>query len=75
MKKPFGDFLESEGRLAKVEGGRGYLAYMVSQVPTHLHIEHYARVVHRTATHRRLISAANDIAKNWVSKYKMLMRR
>ncbi len=58
-----GDFLESEGRLSKVEGGRGYLAHMVSQVPTHLHIEYYARVVHRTATHRRLISAANDIAK------------
>ena len=62
-EKTLGDFLESEGRLTKVEGGRGYLAYMVSQVPTHLHIEHYARVVHRTATHRRLISAANDIAK------------
>lgn len=58
-----GDFLESEGRLSKVEGGRGYLSHMVSQVPTHLHIEYYARVVHRTATHRRLISAANDIAK------------
>ena len=62
-EKTLGDFLESEGRLVKVEGGRGYLAHMVSQVPTHLHIEHYARVVHRTATHRRLISAANDIAK------------
>ena len=62
-EKTLGDFLESEGRLTKVEGGRGYLAHMVSQVPTHLHIEHYARVVHRTATHRRLISAANDIAK------------
>ena len=61
-EKTLGDYLESKGSLPEVDGGRGYLTYLVSQVPTHLHIEHYARIVHRTATSRKLINAASDIA-------------
>ncbi len=61
-EKTLGDFLESEDLLKEVEGGRGYFSYMVSQVPTHLHIEFYGKIVQRTATMRRLIGAANEIA-------------
>ena len=61
-EKTLGEFLESEDLLKEVEGGRGYFSYMVSQVPTHLHIEFYGKIVQRTATMRRLIGAANEIA-------------
>ena len=61
-EKTLGDFLESEDLLKEIEGGRGYFSYMVSQVPTHLHIEFYGKIVQRTATMRRLIGAANEIA-------------
>jgi replicative DNA helicase len=43
-------------------GGAAYLSHLVSSVPTSLHIEHYARIVSRTATMRRLISAASQIS-------------
>ena len=45
-----------------VIGGAAYLSHIVSSVPTSLHIEHYARIVSRTATMRRLISAASQIS-------------
>ena len=61
-EKTLGDFVESEDLLKEIEGGRGYFSYMVSQVPTHLHIEFYGKIVQRTATMRRLIGAANEIA-------------
>lgn len=54
--------LESQGRHEDV-GGSAYLAQLVSGVPTSVHIEHYGRLVQRTATMRRLISAARDIAE------------
>ncbi|MBI2305422.1 MAG: replicative DNA helicase [Chloroflexi bacterium] len=43
-------------------GGVSYLSYLVSIVPTSVHVTHYANIVHRTATYRRLISAAGQIA-------------
>ncbi|MBM3939619.1 MAG: replicative DNA helicase [SAR202 cluster bacterium] len=43
-------------------GGPAYLSHLVSVVPTSVHIEHYARIVNRTATMRRLIQVAGDIA-------------
>ena len=43
-------------------GGAAYLSHLVSSVPTSLHIEHYARIVSRTATMRRLINAASQIS-------------
>ena len=43
-------------------GGPAFLSHLVSKVPTSVHIEHYARIVHRTATMRRLIDAAEGIA-------------
>ena len=61
-EKTLGDYLESTDNLSDIEGGRSYLTYLASQTPTYVHIEFYGRIVHRTATHRRLITAASDIA-------------
>jgi replicative DNA helicase len=43
-------------------GGPAYLSHLVGSVPTSVHAEHYARIVNRSATMRRLIQAAGDIA-------------
>jgi len=43
-------------------GGPAYLSHLISVVPTSLHIEHYAQIVYRLATMRRLISASSQIA-------------
>ncbi|MCL5958589.1 MAG: replicative DNA helicase, partial [Chloroflexi bacterium] len=55
------DELERRGQLEAV-GGAAYVSSLVSAVPTAVHIEHYARIVERTAIMRRLISAAGQIA-------------
>ena len=43
-------------------GGAAFLSHLVSQVPTSVHVEHYAEIVHRLATMRKLIASADDIA-------------
>ena len=43
-------------------GGHAYLSHLVASVPTSVHIEHYGRIVNRTATMRKLIQAAGEIA-------------
>jgi len=53
--------LASKGRLEEM-GGPATLSNFVAGVPTSVHIEHYARIVNRTATMRNLIEAATDIA-------------
>ena len=53
--------LSLKERLNEV-GGPGYLSHLVAVVPTSVHVEHFARIVNRTATMRRLIQAAGDIA-------------
>lgn len=53
--------LARQGRLEAV-GGAAYLSYLISNVPTSLHVEYYAQVVSRLATMRRLINAAGQIA-------------
>ena len=52
--------LERRDRLEAV-GGAAYLSHLVSVVPTSVHIEHYAQIVHRTSVMRRLIDAASRI--------------
>ena len=42
--------------------GPAYLSHLVTVTPTSVHIKHYANLVHRTATMRRLIQAAGEIA-------------
>jgi len=56
------DELDLMGQLAEV-GGPAYLAALVNNVPTSLHAESYGRIVEVNAIRRRMISAANQIAK------------
>ena len=55
------DELERRGQLAEV-GGATFITTLINVVPTSIHVEHYARIVERTATRRRLIEAAGQIA-------------
>ena len=43
-------------------GGVSYVSSLSNQVPTSANVEHYARIVERTAAHRALIKAAGQIA-------------
>ena len=53
--------LGARDRLESV-GGVAFLSHLVASVPTSVHIEHYARIVGRTAVMRNLIGAATEIA-------------
>ena len=53
--------LALQERLDQV-GGTAYLSHLVSTVPTPVHIEHYGRIVSRTATMRSLIDSASKIS-------------
>ena len=53
---------EMENRGMLDDEGPGYLSHLVTVTPTSVHIKHYANLVHRTATMRRLIDTAIDIA-------------
>ena len=55
---------EELARQARLEdvGGIAYLSHLVSMLPTSVHVEYYAQIVHRLAIMRRLISAAGQIA-------------
>lgn len=55
------DELARSGKLEAV-GGPAYVSSLANQVPTSANIEHYAHIVERTATLRRLIHAAGQIA-------------
>jgi replicative DNA helicase len=54
--------LDQQGQLAEV-GGPAYLTALVNNVPTSLHAEAYGHIVEETAIRRRMLNAANDIAK------------
>ncbi|MCD6568074.1 MAG: replicative DNA helicase [Dehalococcoidia bacterium] len=49
------------GRLDQI-GGTAYLSYLISIVPTSLHVEYYAQIVSNMAMMRRLIAASGQIA-------------
>ena len=53
---------EMENRGMLDDEGPGSLSHLVTVTPTSVHIKHYANLVHRTATMRRLIDTAIDIA-------------
>ena len=53
--------LASKGRLEAV-GGPACLSRLVSVLPTSVHAEYYAQIVHRLAIMRHIISAAGQIA-------------
>lgn len=54
--------LDQIGKLAEA-GGPAYLTALINNVPTSLHAEAYGRLVEETAIRRRMLTAANDIAK------------
>ncbi len=54
------NLLDEQNKLDFV-GGSSYLAGLVNSVPTAAHIVHYASIVRRKGTLRRLINAAQDI--------------
>ena len=53
--------MDNRGILEDV-GGAAYLSHLITVTPTSVHIKHYANLVHRTATMRRLIAAAGEIS-------------
>ena len=54
--------LNQMGQLAET-GGPAYLTALISNVPTSLHAEAYGRIVEENAIRRKMLAAANDIAK------------
>lgn len=54
--------LDQLAQLAEV-GGPAYLTALINNVPTSLHAEAYGRLVEETSIRRRMLAAANDIAK------------
>jgi replicative DNA helicase len=54
------NLLDEQGKLDFV-GGSSYLATLVNSVPTAAHVVHYATIVRRKGTLRRLINAAGEI--------------
>jgi replicative DNA helicase len=55
------DELERQGQLDQV-GGAAFITSLINAVPTSIHAEYYSRIVERTATRRRMIEAAGQIA-------------
>ncbi len=54
--------LEEHNRLTEV-GGQSYLLSLVNQTPTALHAEAYAKIVAQNSIRRKMLGAANDLAK------------
>ncbi|HEX9797030.1 MAG TPA: replicative DNA helicase [Anaerolineales bacterium] len=54
--------LSRQNRLEE-SGGPAYLTSLINNVPTSIHAEAYGRLVQETATRRRLLEAANQIAR------------
>ncbi len=54
--------LDQQGRLAEI-GGPAYLTALINNVPSALHAEDYARIVEQAAVRRRMLEAANQIAR------------
>jgi replicative DNA helicase len=56
------NILEEKGKLDEI-GGRSYLASLANNVPTSAHIVHYAKIVQKKATLRKLIKASSEISE------------
>ena len=54
--------LDQQGQLAEV-GGPAYLTALINNVPTSLHAEAYGRIIEENSIRRRMLTAANEIAK------------
>ena len=56
------DELERQGKLAEI-GGSAFVSELLNITPTSLHAEYYGRIVEEDAVRRRMLQAANDVAK------------
>ena len=56
------DELDRLGCLVEI-GGPAYLSALIGGTPTSVHAEAYARIVEQTAVRRRMLEAANQVAK------------
>ena len=54
--------LEQQGQLGEI-GGAAYLTALMNNVPSALHAETYGRIIEETAVRRRMLEAANLIAR------------
>lgn len=54
--------LNEKGLLESI-GGKSYLVSLTDNVPTASNVLHYAQIVHRKATRRRLVAAAHEISR------------
>ena len=54
--------LEQQNQLAEA-GGPAYIMALINQTPTSLHAEAYGRLIEQTSVRRRMLSAANELAK------------
>jgi len=54
--------LDTDGKLTEI-GGQGYLVGLVTNTPSSLHGEHYAKIVQDYSKRRLLIQAASTLAK------------
>jgi len=54
--------LEERQQLADV-GGPAYITSLLNQTPTSLHAEAYAKIIAEQAVRRRMLAAANDLAR------------
>jgi replicative DNA helicase len=54
--------LDHLGQLSEI-GGPAYLTALVNQVPSSLNAEAYGRIIEQNALRRRMLTAANEIAK------------
>jgi replicative DNA helicase len=56
------EVLNQQGHLGEV-GGPAYLTALINNVPTSLHAEAYGHIIEQTSVRRRMLNAANQIAK------------
>ena len=54
--------LDQLGQMTEV-GGPAYITALISNVPSSLHAEAYGRIVEQTSVRRKMLEAANQIAK------------
>lgn len=54
--------LDNQGHLAEL-GGAAFITSLINNVPSSLHAEAYGRIIEQNAVRRRLLQAANSIAK------------
>jgi replicative DNA helicase len=54
--------LDQLGHLAEI-GGPAYLTALIQQVPTSLHAEAYGHIIEENSIRRRMLAAANEVAK------------